>query len=44
MTKHGWPVTFSIGLITYEIPPVSTEEMIAQADRLTRKKTDTKMT
>jgi diguanylate cyclase (GGDEF)-like protein len=34
MTKNGWPVTFSIGLITHETPPCSAEEMIDQADRL----------
>jgi diguanylate cyclase (GGDEF)-like protein len=34
MTKNGWPVTFSIGLITHEAPTCSAEEMIDQADRL----------
>jgi diguanylate cyclase (GGDEF)-like protein len=34
MTRNGWPVTFSIGLITHETPLCSAEEMIAQADRL----------
>jgi diguanylate cyclase (GGDEF)-like protein len=34
MAKNGWPVTFSIGLITHETPPSSAEEMIDQADRL----------
>jgi diguanylate cyclase (GGDEF)-like protein len=34
MTRNGWPVTFSIGLITHETPPDSAEEMINQVDHL----------
>lgn len=29
-----WPVTFSIGMVTYRIPPVNTNEMIRIADQL----------
>jgi diguanylate cyclase (GGDEF)-like protein len=29
---HGWPVTLSIGLVTYTIAPESLEEMIKEAD------------
>ncbi len=34
MARNGWPVTFSIGFITFEKPPATAEEMIAQSDRL----------
>jgi diguanylate cyclase (GGDEF)-like protein len=34
MTRNGWPVTFSIGLITHETTPESAEDMISQADQL----------
>ena len=34
MTRNGWPVTFSIGLITHETAPNSAEEMVDQADHL----------
>ncbi len=34
MGKNGWPVTFSIGLLTYETPPDSVEEMISRVDNL----------
>ena len=34
MTRNGWPVTFSIGLITHEIIPESAEDMISQSDLL----------
>jgi diguanylate cyclase (GGDEF)-like protein len=34
MARNGWPVTFSIGFITYESPSCPVEEMIAKADRL----------
>lgn len=30
---EGWPVTFSIGAVTYEVPPDSTEAMVRQADQ-----------
>ena len=32
MTRNGWPVTFSIGLITHETIPESAADMIDQAD------------
>jgi diguanylate cyclase (GGDEF)-like protein len=32
--KMGWPVTFSIGSVTYATPPVSVDEMIRAADNL----------
>ena len=31
---NGWPVTMSGGVVTFEVPPASTREMLAQADRL----------
>lgn len=31
---NRWPVTYSVGLVTFEAPPETTDEMIAQADRL----------
>lgn len=34
MARNGWPVTFSVGLITHETPPDSAEDMICQVDRL----------
>jgi len=34
MKQHGWPVTFSIGIITYVTPQCSAEELIHQADLL----------
>ena len=34
MQKNGWPVTFSIGLVTYINPPNTMEEMIKAADEL----------
>ncbi|MDA8414121.1 MAG: GGDEF domain-containing protein [Desulfobacteraceae bacterium] len=34
MARNGWPVTFSIGLVTHEATPESAEEMINQADLL----------
>ena len=33
MNKRGWPVTFSIGVVTFLQPPAGTEEMLALADR-----------
>jgi diguanylate cyclase (GGDEF)-like protein len=32
--EHRWPVTFSIGMVTYREAPASTDEMIRIADRL----------
>ena len=32
--KQGWPVTFSIGTVTYAQPPVSVDEMVRRADNL----------
>ena len=34
MRNHDWPVTFSIGAVTFINPPKSVEEMIQCADRL----------
>jgi len=34
MQQKKWPVTFSIGLISFEVPPESIEEMIREADRV----------
>lgn len=34
MRQHDWPVTFSIGLVTFNEPPTSVNEMIKAADRL----------
>ena len=31
---RNWPVTYSIGLVTFEQPPKSTDDMIGEADRL----------
>lgn len=31
--KHNWPVTFSIGLVTFKSPPESVQDMISAADR-----------
>jgi diguanylate cyclase (GGDEF)-like protein len=32
MREHGWKVTFSIGAVTFLVPPFSSEEMISRAD------------
>jgi diguanylate cyclase (GGDEF)-like protein len=32
--KHGWPVTFSIGAVTFVDPPAAVDEMIRMADNL----------
>lgn len=32
--ENNWPVTYSIGLVTFEQAPTSTDEMIAEADKL----------
>jgi diguanylate cyclase (GGDEF)-like protein len=34
MTQNKWPVTFSIGTVTYLYPPVSVDEMIKTADSI----------
>lgn len=34
MAGHDWPVTFSIGAMTYLDPPASTDEMLRHADEL----------
>ena len=35
LVEHkGWSVTFSIGAVTYQVPPVSIDEMITAADAL----------
>lgn len=34
MEKNGWPVTFSIGAVTWLSPPSTTDEMIRQTDLL----------
>ena len=34
MDEHDWPVTFSIGLATFDEPPASADEMIKVADKL----------
>ena len=34
MREHDWPVTFSIGLVTFNEPPASVNEMIKVADGL----------
>ena len=34
MKENGWPVTFSIGAITFIDPPESVDEMIQKTDRL----------
>ncbi len=34
MRVKGWPVTFSLGVVTFEVPPNSVDEMIKKADDL----------
>ena len=34
MWKNGWPVTFSIGVIIFTIPPNSVDEIVKMADEL----------
>jgi diguanylate cyclase (GGDEF)-like protein len=34
MARNGWPVTFSIGVLTYAVPPPSVREMVRAADEL----------
>jgi len=32
MEKHGWPTTFSIGVVTFTEVPRSVDEMLSVAD------------
>lgn len=34
MGSRGWPVTFSIGMVTYNVPPESVDDMLKKADDL----------
>jgi diguanylate cyclase (GGDEF)-like protein len=34
MRENGWPVTFSIGAVTFDVPPSTVDELIGAADRL----------
>lgn len=34
MDEKGWPVTFSIGVLTCDLPPSSLDEMVMRADNL----------
>jgi diguanylate cyclase (GGDEF)-like protein/PAS domain S-box-containing protein len=34
MQEEDWPITFSVGMVTYEKPPESTEQMVHAADAL----------
>lgn len=34
MQQHGWPVTFSIGVVTFDVPPATVDELIGAADKL----------
>lgn len=34
MQSHDWPVTFSIGVVTFTAPPISVDAMIHSADEL----------
>jgi diguanylate cyclase (GGDEF)-like protein len=34
MDRHRWPVTFSIGIATYETAPLSVDELVSSADDL----------
>jgi len=34
MQKHGWPVTLSIGVVTFTSPPSTVDEMLRISDRL----------
>jgi len=34
MQKNNWPVTFSIGAVTFNKPPNSVDELIQKADNL----------
>jgi diguanylate cyclase (GGDEF)-like protein len=34
VSAEGWPVTFSVGVVTWDSPPESVDEMLRAADRL----------
>lgn len=34
MNKHKWPVTFSIGVLSYQMGEISADELVKRADRL----------
>jgi len=34
METHGWPVTFSVGMVTFLRPPDTVDEMVTRADRI----------
>jgi len=34
MQERKWPVSFSVGVVTFTIPPESVEEMVKRADEL----------
>ncbi|WP_283250070.1 diguanylate cyclase domain-containing protein [Acaryochloris marina] len=34
LEKHQWPVTFSMGVLIFEYPPSSVDELIQSADQL----------
>lgn len=34
MRRHGWPVTFSVGALTFRTPPETSDELIALVDGL----------
>lgn len=34
MQQAGWPVTFSIGMVTYETPPVDVRQVLKQVDEM----------
>jgi len=34
MRKHGWPVTLSIGVVTFTSPPSTVDEVLRVSDRL----------
>jgi diguanylate cyclase (GGDEF)-like protein len=34
MQERNWPVTFSIGVVSFTVPPASVEEMVKQADEV----------
>jgi GGDEF domain-containing protein len=34
MRKHGWPVTLSIGVVTFMSPPSTVDEVLRISDRL----------
>lgn len=34
MAENGWPVTFSIGVVTFDEPPTGIDEVIKDVDRI----------